>query len=121
VTGCQVAARQEAAPTKCAGVFVDCISLFLLLASFDPEVLPVMLCLAQGRKRALFWGALSGVEQLPPFPLPTHNCKKFMMGNPAAAKHCVVELTQVRVQAGCNKPPSAGLNQLHDGLVVLQL
>jgi hypothetical protein len=31
-----------------------------------------------------------------------------MMGNPAAAKHCVVELTQVRVQAGCNKPPSAG-------------
>eukprot|EP00775_Hariotina_reticulata_P007661 gene7661-7864_t len=53
----------------------------------------------QGRKRALFWGALSGVEQLPPFPLPTHNCKKFMMGNPAAAKHCVVDLTQEQAAA----------------------
>jgi len=30
---------------------------------------------SQGRRRAILWGALSGVEQLPPFPAATHRVR----------------------------------------------
>jgi hypothetical protein len=48
--------------------------------------------LLQGRRRAVFLGALSGKEQLPPFPAQTHKCKAFGTGYPTAAQSCIVEL-----------------------------
>jgi hypothetical protein len=44
----------------------------------------------QGRRRVFLWGARSGREQLPPLPASTHYCKDFCMGQPNAAKQCVV-------------------------------
>lgn len=46
---------------------------------------------AQGRRRALFWGAASGVEQLPPFPEATHHVKPFNTPYPGSAEACKVE------------------------------
>eukprot|EP00878_Enallax_costatus_P028003 GHUV01030198.1.p1 GENE.GHUV01030198.1~~GHUV01030198.1.p1 ORF type:complete len:354 (+),score=92.19 GHUV01030198.1:1220-2281(+) len=46
----------------------------------------------QGRRRALFWGALSGQEQLPAFPAPTHVCKDFNQPFPSQAAGCAVEI-----------------------------
>jgi hypothetical protein len=52
----------------------------------------LLLLLLQGRRRAVFLGALSGKEQLPPFPAQTHKCKEFGTGYPNAAKACIVGL-----------------------------
>jgi hypothetical protein len=40
----------------------------------------------------VFLGALSGKEQLPPFPAQTHHCLDFNQGYPKAADNCRVEL-----------------------------
>lgn len=40
------------------------------------------------------WGAMSGAEQLPPFPEPTH-AAGFACGVPASAKECVVGFQSV--------------------------
>ncbi|BDA50272.1 probable DNA (cytosine-5)-methyltransferase 3 [Coccomyxa sp. Obi] len=43
----------------------------------------------QGRWRAFMWGAKAGVEQLPPFPEPSHFAA-FQGGVPQSARSCVV-------------------------------
>jgi hypothetical protein len=51
------------------------------------------LILLQGRRRAVFLGALNGKEQLPPFPAQTHRC--LLPDNqcyPKATESCRVEL-----------------------------
>eukprot|EP00877_Chromochloris_zofingiensis_P009059 jgi/Chrzof1/4406/Cz14g11270.t1 len=46
----------------------------------------------QGRRRVIFWGARAGVEQLPPFPEPSHKVKFFQSGIDKAAIPCVVRI-----------------------------
>ncbi|WIA20554.1 hypothetical protein OEZ85_004945 [Tetradesmus obliquus] len=45
----------------------------------------------QGRMRAMFWGAASGKEQLPPFPAPTHRCLPFNQDFPLSGAACRAE------------------------------
>ena len=47
--------------------------------------------MAQGRRRAFFWGARNGVEQLPAFPEPMHKVKNFNTGFAISARECVVD------------------------------
>lgn len=51
-----------------------------------------MLLNMQGRRRVIFWGARAGVEQLPPFPEPSHKVKFFQSGIDKAAIPCVVRI-----------------------------
>lgn len=47
---------------------------------------------AQGRYRVFMWGALSGQEQLPPLPKPSHKVKQFNQGLSKYARECHVKL-----------------------------
>jgi DNA (cytosine-5)-methyltransferase 1 len=44
----------------------------------------------QGRRRVFFWGARSGLEQLPAFPEPSHHLVNFNTGFSKGAERCVV-------------------------------
>ncbi|KAF8062783.1 CMT3 [Scenedesmus sp. PABB004] len=58
---------------------------------------------AQGRRRALFWGARSGVEQLPPLPGATHAVKPFNMHYPrGTADFCRVEFASAASEAAAH-------------------
>lgn len=52
--------------------------------------------------RVFMWGAKSGVEQLPPFPEPSHNAKKLKSGHklPVYVKDlCVVHFQSAAAEA----------------------